>query len=86
MIHIDKLDYPKDIGRCVIYTDGVGEQQQGRIKSWNDKWIFVVYHCANNWSQYQDYTAAATNPKSLDFRVSLDWDPDTTRFDLIDFD
>lgn len=42
-----------------------GEPEVGRVKSWNDKWVFVVYKCANNWDQYEDYTAAATDIKDL---------------------
>ena len=57
----------KDIGRWVKYTPLAGESEVGRIKSWNDKWIFVVYHCADMWDKYLEYTAAATNPKDLIF-------------------
>ncbi len=64
MILIEELT-EEDIGRNVIYTDGVGEKTPGRIKSWNDKWIFVVYHCADDWDNYQDYTGAATDSKDL---------------------
>lgn len=64
MIFIKDLT-EEDIGRQVIYTDGVGEKNPGRIKSWNDKWIFVVYNCADDWDNYQNYTAAATDPRDL---------------------
>ena len=64
MIDINKLK-KSDIGKKVVYTNGVGEQEPGIIKSWNDKWIFVVYHCDNNWENYQNYTAASTNPNDL---------------------
>ena len=56
-----------DIGKRVKYTPLAGEPEVGRIKSWNDSWVFVVYNCAGNWADYQDYTAAATNPKDLIF-------------------
>ena len=59
----------EDKGRWVIYTGGVGETQKGKIKSWNDTWIFVVYHCADEWDNYQDYTAAATEPSDLKFEI-----------------
>lgn len=55
------------IGKWVKYTPSAGESEVGRIKSWNDRWVFVVYNCDHNWSDYQDYTAAATNPKDLIF-------------------
>lgn len=55
----------KDIGRFVVYTDGVGRKQEGKIKSFTDKHIFVVYQCNNEWDRYEHYIAAATNPKDL---------------------
>ncbi len=56
----------KDIGKWVFY-DTYGEKEIGKIKSYNDKWIFVVYHCADNWDDYTNYTAAATNASQLTF-------------------
>ena len=56
-----------DIGKWVKYTPSAGESEVGRIKSWNDRWIFVVYHCAGMWDKYLEYTGAATNPKDLIF-------------------
>ena len=55
----------KDIGRWVAYTSLFGDEEKGRIKSWNDKYIFVVYKCDNNWDRFQDYTGAATKPEDL---------------------
>jgi len=63
MIKIKDLQ-ETDIGRWVIYKTEF-ENQRGRIKSWNDKWIFIVYNCAGEWDRYQDYTAAATKPEDL---------------------
>jgi len=54
-----------DVGKEVIRTGGAGEKEYGKIKSWNDRWIFVVYHCAGEWDNFQDYTAAATEPEEL---------------------
>ena len=56
-----------DIGKWVIYTNGVGEEQRGRIKSFNDLYVFVVYNCDNDWRNYQNYTAAATRRIDLRF-------------------
>ena len=53
-----------DIGRWVVYGDGF-KKEAGRIKSWNDKYIFVVYKCDNQWHRFQDFTGCATNPKDL---------------------
>jgi hypothetical protein len=64
MINISKLT-ENDIGRWVIYTAPNGATENGRIKSWNKHYIFVVYHCADKWNNYMDYTAAATRPEDL---------------------
>ena len=65
MIEIKDLK-ESDIGRWVIYTRPYC-RQKGRIKSWNDTWIFVVYKCADVWEDYKNYTAAATDPIELSF-------------------
>lgn len=57
----------EDIGRWVCYTAPHGAKEKGRIKSWNDKFIFVVYKCDNNWNMFQNYTGCATNPEDLRF-------------------
>ena len=57
----------KDIGRWVLYHAHNGTER-GRIKSFNDLWIFVVYNCGDDWENYKDYTAAATNPLDLEFK------------------
>ena len=67
MIDIKKLT-EKDIGKWVIYTGYLyGEREKGRIKSWNDKFIFVVYKCANEWDKFKGYTGLATSPEYLKF-------------------
>ena len=84
MININKLTN-KDVGREVIYTDGVRAEQFGRIKSWNDKWIFVVYKCADDWDNYQDYTGAATDPSDLRFVKPRPYEEEIeNRFDILD--
>ena len=65
MIHIKELE-KKDVGHWVTYTgNGSDAWETGRIKSWNDKYIFVVYKCAGMWDKFMDYTGVATNPKDL---------------------
>ena len=66
MINIAELT-KKDIGRWVLYEGHAGEEEKGRIKSWNDKYIFVVYKCNHEWDRFQDFTGAATNPIQLRF-------------------
>ena len=84
MIYTENLT-DEDVGRWVVYTDGTKNDQLGRIKSWNDKWIFVVYHCADEWSKYINYTAAATDPKDLKFEMLKPGENDIeSRFDILD--
>lgn len=66
MINI-RVIIEEDRGRWVTYTNGVGNRERGKIKSWNDKWIFVVYNYADDWDNYQDYTGAATRPTDLEW-------------------
>lgn len=67
----DKVDITKltesDIGRWVVYKPSFGKEERGRIKSWNDTYVFVVYKCDNQWDRFQDFTACATNPDDLMF-------------------
>ena len=65
----------RDVGRWVEYHS-FGKQERGRIKSWNDKWVFVVYNCDQNWDRYQDYTGCATDPEDLVFSQLLDETPE----------
>ena len=68
MIDISKLT-EKDIGRWGKYTD-FSKTEIGKIKSWNAKFIFVVYSCNHDWNNFKNYTAAATNPEDLIFETS----------------
>jgi hypothetical protein len=67
MIDIRQLT-DKDIGREVFYTNGAGNKEFGKLKSWNYKWVFVVYNCADDWDNYRDYTGAATDPNDLEWK------------------
>ncbi len=53
-----------DIGKWVRYHSNP-KDEAGRIKSWNDIFVFVVYKCGGDWDNYQNYTAAATRPEDL---------------------
>ena len=55
-----------DVGQWVEYADH-NTTEKGRIKWFNDKWIFVVFNCADEWDKFQDYTAAACAPESITF-------------------
>jgi len=65
MINIKELT--KDhVGKWVKYTGNFGGPiERGRIKSWNNKFIFVVYKCADQWDRFKDYTGCATRPEDL---------------------
>jgi hypothetical protein len=65
MIDINKLNN-NDIGKWVLYDNGF-KKERGKIKSWNDTVIFVVYHCDNQWHNFKDYTGAGTFPEELNF-------------------
>ena len=67
LIQINNLT-EKDVGRWVTYVDGVGKKEEGKLKSWNDTFIFVVYTCNNEWDRFKDFTGAATSPKDLYFK------------------
>ena len=66
MIDIAEL-IKEDVGRWVVYKSGNGKPEKGRIKSWNEEWVFVVYHCDSQWDNFQDYTGGATFPRDLEF-------------------
>lgn len=59
MIQIDTLK-PEDVGRLVVYrTAPQFKPEQGRITSWNSKYIFVDYTNVGRGN--------ATSPIDLDF-------------------
>jgi hypothetical protein len=57
-----------DRGRWVIYHAMPGHLERGRIKSWTNQFIYVVFHCPDDqWDNFEDYTAAPTRPEDLEF-------------------
>lgn len=63
-----------DVGKWVHYIPGhakndTSQWENGKIKSWNDSGVFVVYSANDNWDadHWKDYTAAHTNPEDLEF-------------------
>ena len=66
MIKIKDLK-KEDVGKWVEYTGGAGEKEKGKIKSWNNKFIFVVYKCNNEWDRFQSFTGQATLPKDINY-------------------
>ena len=56
-----------DIGRWVAYVPERRPIEQGRIKGLGRDVVFVVYHCNDNWDNFENYTGCATNPSDLAF-------------------
>lgn len=53
-------------GQKVTYTTDY-KTEKGIVKSvQNEDYAFVVYHCAGNWDNYQNYTAARTRIEDLE--------------------
>jgi hypothetical protein len=69
MIEIEKLD-PGAIGQWVVYIGGA-QGERGRIKSWNDEVIFVIYGPAAEADDWHVADAKATNPIDLVFEADL---------------
>jgi len=69
MIQIKELG-PQDVGKWVEYRGGAGETERGRITSWTDKYVRVVYRCDNQWQRFQDFTGCATDPSDLTFLLN----------------
>jgi hypothetical protein len=66
-IKIDQLT-DADVGRWVRYRSWGGDKVElGRIKSWNDSGIFVVYNEPARLDGWQNYTAAHTDAQDLEF-------------------
>ncbi|HEY0658044.1 MAG TPA: hypothetical protein VGD05_06205 [Pyrinomonadaceae bacterium] len=67
----DRLDIKKltssDIGRWVVHYDALGNEQRGKLKSWNAHTIFVVFNCAGEWDRFQEFTGAGCRPDDLIF-------------------
>lgn len=65
MIKIESLT-EEDKGKRVMYTGKFkGKWEEGVIKSWNDKYIFVVYACGSAWAKHKNFTGVATPPEDL---------------------
>ena len=66
MIDIKELG-PEHVGKWVEYRGGAGEIERGRIKSWNDQFVFVIFRCDGEWNSFKDFIGAATDPNDLTF-------------------
>lgn len=65
------VDIKINVGEKVHYIPFEGcdesQYQNGIVKSLHDDIdkVFVVYHCADEWDNYKNYTAALTNFNQL---------------------
>lgn len=54
------------IGDWVVYYDGNKPPEVGKIKNnKGDGNVFVVYHCDNDWDNFENYTGALSDLKCL---------------------
>jgi hypothetical protein len=53
-----------NIGQWVRY---IPTGEEGKIKSWNDKYVFVVFKCDEQWKDYRLYTAVSCRPQDIEF-------------------
>lgn len=60
------------IGKWVEYKGTGGEVERGRLKSWNNSFIFVVYKCNGEWNRFKDFTGVPTRPQDLRFVKHLE--------------
>jgi hypothetical protein len=58
---------PSDVGRWVVYSACPGHVECGRIKSWSDRFIYVVFRCGEDWDAFEQYTAAPTRQEDIEF-------------------
>jgi hypothetical protein len=65
------VDFKINVGDKVHYIPFKGcnesQYQNGIVKSLHDDGdkVFVVYHCADEWDNYKNYTGALTNVNQL---------------------
>lgn len=71
MIYINQLT-EESVGEWVEYRGAGGEKERGRIKSWNEEFVFVVYKCNNEWDRFQNFTGQATRHADLHFVDGLE--------------
>ncbi len=56
----------KNVGDWVQYHGGM-EIERGRLKSWNETTVFVVFKCDGDWDRFREFTGQSTNPRDLTF-------------------
>lgn len=67
MIHISDLK-PEHVGQWVRWRGGHPDhREEGRIKSWNERYVFVVFKCDDNWERFEDYAGQSCDPSNIDF-------------------
>jgi len=56
----------KDAGRWVLNNNQGNDYYKGRVKDWDDEFIYIVYDC-DDWNNYMDFESVATLPENLEF-------------------
>jgi hypothetical protein len=67
MIDPAKLNQLEHPGAWVVYQPHFGNKEVGRIKSWDEESVWVVFKCDDRWDLYKNYTAMMCNPTQLEF-------------------
>lgn len=74
MIDLNQLNY-KHLGAWVRFDYQHGESEYGRIKTWNEKYVFVVFKCNGDWDNWNNYTSQSCAPDELTFEEPKEIDP-----------
>lgn len=69
-----KLSY-RHLGNWVRFDQQHGESRFGRLKTWNEKYVFVVFSCGGDWDNWHNYTGQSCNPDDCAFvdKPTNDW-------------
>ena len=87
MIEISKLT-EKDIGKWVLFQPPYQKDKSelGKIKSWNNTYIYVIYRCNHDWNNFKNYTAIPTDPDTLIFSKAETMTKDEILYEGRDYD
>lgn len=65
----DKVYYQPEHYKPDLYENGIVKEIPEGASNFKNSILYnrvrVVYHCANDWEHYQDYTSALTNLEDL---------------------
>ncbi len=63
-----------DIGKDVIFDKDTDWEERGKLKSFNNetKIAWVVYHCGDDWDNFQNYTGQSSTYRELTIIINED--------------